>query len=41
MGAMGSRSKRYAMAHDATAEAAAGGFTAEERADMASDDKKH
>ena len=41
MMAMGSRSKRYAMAHDAAEEAATGGFTAEERADMASDDKKH
>jgi hypothetical protein len=40
VGSMGKRAKRYALAPDPAAEAAAGGFTAGERADMAGKPKK-
>jgi hypothetical protein len=41
MGSIGKRAKRYAMAADAAAEAASGGFTDRERADMQDARKKH
>jgi hypothetical protein len=41
IGSMGKRAKRYAMAADAVSEAASGGFTDAERADMQEAKKKH